>query len=99
MHETPDALEVFRSGGPRVGGVDVGRFGQPQFAAEAISQHTPKALDPAFGLRAVGGDQGDAQSFQSAAELGGLAFSSELFFDGPAIVVADEDAAVISVKS
>src|ERR1700692_2769702 len=59
-----------------VGGVDVDSFGQSQFAGEAILQHAPEALDAAFGLRAVGGDEGDAQLFQGAAELGGLAFSA-----------------------
>ena len=62
-------------------------------------QHAPKALDAAFGLGAVGGDEGDAELFQGTAELGGLAFSGELFFDGPAVVVADEDAAVILLKA
>ena len=37
--------------------------------------------------------------FQGAAELGGLAFSGELFFDGPEVVIADEDATVIAIKS
>jgi hypothetical protein len=58
-------------------------------------QHTPKALDAAFGLWAVGGDKGDAELFEGAAELRGLAFSNELFFGGPEIVVANEDGAVI----
>ena len=72
---------------------------QAEFAGEAILQHAPEALDAAFGLRTVGGDEGDAELFQSAAELGGLAFSGELFFDRPGVVVAHEDAAVIAVKS
>lgn len=82
-----------------VGGVDVGSFGEPQFAGEAILQHTPETLDAAFGLQTVGGDKGDAQLFQGAAELRGMAFFRELFFDRPGVVVADEDAAVIAVKS
>src|SRR5271169_2462340 len=82
-----------------VGGVDVGSLGQPQFAGEAILQHAPEALDATLGLRAVGGDEGDAQLFQGTAELSRLAFSGELFFHRPTVVMADEDAAVISVKS
>src|SRR5712664_4464532 len=82
-----------------VGGVDVRGFGKAQFAGEAILQHAPEPLDAAFGLRAVGGDEGDAELFQCAAELRRLAFSGELFFHCPAVVVADEDAAVITVKS
>ena len=35
---------------------------------------------------------------ESAAELSGLAFAGELFFDGPVVVVADEDAAAIAVE-
>jgi len=36
---------------------------------------------------------------QGATKLGGLTFSGELFLDGPAVIVADEDAAVITVES
>src|SRR5713226_94707 len=82
-----------------VGGVDVVSASQAEFAAQAILQHAPEALDATFGLRAVGGDEGDTELFQGAAELGGLAFASELFVDGPVVVVADEDAAVIAIKS
>ena len=35
---------------------------------------------------------------ESAAELSGLALAGELFFDGPVIVVANEDAAAIAVE-
>ena len=37
--------------------------------------------------------------FQGAAELRRLAFSRKLFFDGPVVVIADEDATVIAIKS
>src|SRR5260221_1331850 len=82
-----------------VGGVEVMSASKAEFAAQAILQHAPEALDAAFGLRAVGGDEGDAQLFQGATELGRLAFSGELFFDRPAVVVADEDTAVIAIES
>src|SRR6267143_43787 len=82
-----------------VGGIDVRRLSQAQFAGEAILQHAPEAFDAAFGLRTVGGDEGDAELFQGATELGGLALSSELFFHRPDVIVADEYAAVITVKS
>src|SRR5258708_14779388 len=82
-----------------VGGVDVRGLSQPQFAGEAILQYAPEALDATFGLRAVSGDEGDAELFQGATELSGVAFSGELFVDRPEVVVADEDAAVIPVKS
>src|SRR6266404_657290 len=78
-----------------IGGVQVHGSGQTQFAGEAILQHAPQALDPAFRLGAVGGDEGDAQLLQCTAELGGLAFSGQLFFHRPVVSVADEDAAVI----
>ncbi len=81
-----------------VGGVEVGSLSQAEFASEAILQHTPEAFDAAFGLWAVGGDEGDAELLEGATELGRLAFASELFFDRPAVVIADEDAAVIAVK-
>ena len=81
-----------------VGGVEVLSGVEAEFTAQAILQHAPEAFDAAFGLRAVGDDEGDAELFQRAAELGGLAFSGQLFFHGPKVVVADKDAAVIAVK-
>ncbi len=81
-----------------VGGVEVVSSSQAEFAAQAILQHAPEAFDAAFGLWAVGGDEGDAELIQGAAELGGLAFSGELFFHRPDVIVADEDAAVIAVE-
>ena len=71
---------------------------QAQFAAQTVLEHAPETFDAAFGLGAAGGDEGDTELLQSAAELSGLAFAGELFFDGPEVVVADEDAAVITVK-
>jgi len=49
-------------------------------------------------LRALGGNEGDAELIQCAAELGGLTFSGEFFFDRPVVVVANEDAAAIPVE-
>ena len=37
--------------------------------------------------------------FQGPAKLSRLAFSEELFFDRPTVVIADEDAAVITIES
>ena len=47
---------------------------------------------------AAGGDESDAELFESAAELSGLTFAGELFFHRPEVVVAHEDAAVIAIK-
>ncbi len=82
-----------------VGGVEIMSASKAEFTAQAILQHAPEAFDAAFSLGAMSGDEGDAELFQGAAELGRLAFASELFIDGPVVVVADEDAAVIAVKS
>ena len=82
-----------------VGGIEVMSTRKAEFTAQAILQHTPESLDAAFGLGTVGGDESDAELFQCAAELGGLAFSRELFFDRPGVVVADKDAAAITIKS
>lgn len=82
-----------------VGRVQIASLSQTEFAGEAVLQDAPEAFDAAFGLRAAGGNEGDAELIESAAELGGLAFSGELFFDGPEVVVAHEDAAVIAVES
>ena len=82
-----------------VGGIDLGCIGRADAAGETILQHTPKTLHTSLGLRAVGGDEGDAQLFQGPAKLSRLAFSEELFFDRPTVVIADEDAAVITIES
>jgi hypothetical protein len=71
-----------------VGRVDVNGFGQPQFAGETILEHPPKTLDAAFGLRAASRNESNAELFEGATELGGLAFSGELLFDGPVVIVA-----------
>jgi hypothetical protein len=82
-----------------VGRVDVVGLGQPQLACETILEHPPETLDAAFGLRAASRNESNAELFEGATELGGLTFSGELLFDGPVIIVADEDTAAISVKS
>jgi hypothetical protein len=84
---------------PGVSGVGITSSRQTEFAAQTILQDAPEAFDAAFGLRTAGGDEGDAELLQSATKLGGLAFAGELFLHRPGIVVAHEDAAVISVKS
>ncbi len=81
-----------------VGRVDIAGVGQTQFTAQAILQHAPEAFDTAFGLGRLRGNEGDAELSQGAAELGGLALAGEFFLDGPVIVIADEDAAAISVE-
>jgi len=81
-----------------VGGVQIAGLRQTELAGEAVLEHTPEAFDAALGLWTAGGDEGDAELFERAAELGGLTFSGELFFDGPKVVVAHEDAAVIAVE-
>ncbi len=57
-------------------------FGEPQFAGEAILQHTPETLDAPFGLRAVGGNEGDAELCQGPAELRGLELRRRDFAGG-----------------
>jgi hypothetical protein len=59
----------------------------------------PETLDTAFGLGTASGDEGNAELLEGATELRGLAFTGELFFDGPVVIVADEDTAAISVES
>src|SRR6266705_506243 len=72
---------------------------QAQFAGETILQHAPEALDAPFGLRALRGDEGDAELLESASELSGLALAGELFIDGPVLIIAHKDAAAIAVES
>jgi PAS domain S-box-containing protein len=58
-----------------VGRVQIVGLGQAEFAGEAILKHAPKAFDAAFGLRALGGDEGDAELLERATELRGLALA------------------------
>jgi hypothetical protein len=81
-----------------IGRIEIADASQPELAAQTILQHAPETLDAPLGLRALGGNEGDAQLIQCAAKLGGLAFSDEFFFDRPVVVVADENAAAIPVK-
>src|ERR1039457_358269 len=82
-----------------VGGVQIVDTGQTQLAGETILKGAPEAFDAALGLRTLGGDVGDAELIQGAAELGGLAATSELFFHRPVIVIADEDAVAITIET
>jgi hypothetical protein len=41
---------------------------------------------------------GDAELFLGAAELSGFAPASQLFFDGPMVIVASKDGVAISVE-
>ena len=86
------------AGQDAIGRVDVASSRQTEFAGEAVLEHAPEAFDAAFGLRALGGDEGDAELFKSAAELSGVALAGELFVERPVIVVAGEDAAAIAVE-
>src|SRR5713226_2963278 len=71
--------------------------GQTEFADEPILEHAPETFDTTLGLGRVGGDVGDPELLECAAELRGLAAASQLFFDGPVIVVADEDTVAVAV--
>ena len=81
-----------------VGRVQIVGLGQAEFTGEAILKDAPKAFDAAFGLRALRGDEGDAELLERATELRGLALAGELFVERPVIVVAGEDAAAIAVE-
>ena len=81
-----------------VGCRQIASVGETKLAGEAVLQHAPETLDAAFGLGALRGDEGDAELFQSATELRGLALAGKLFVDGPVLVVAGEDAAAIAVE-
>ncbi len=70
-----------------------------KLAGEAILKGSPEAFDTALGLGTLSGDVGDAELLESAAELRGLAAPRELFFHRPVIVIANEDAVVISVET
>src|ERR1019366_1137294 len=81
-----------------VGGIQITGARQAEFADQAILQHAPETFHAALGLGAVGSDVGDAELIQGAAELSGFALASQFFFDGPVVVVANEDAVAIAVE-
>ena len=56
-----------------IGGVQIVRTGQTQLAGEAILKGTPEVFDAALRLGTLGGNVGDAELIQSAAELRGFA--------------------------
>jgi hypothetical protein len=70
---------------PQTGAGQLASLGdeQPQLACETILEHASEAFDAAFGPRAASSNEGDAELLEGTTELGGLAFSGELFFDGP----------------
>ena len=82
-----------------IGGAQIVSTSQTQLAGEAILKGTPEAFDATLGLGTVGRDVGDAELIQGATELGGFTAAGELFFDGPVIVVANEDAVAIPVET
>ena len=81
-----------------IGGAQIASLSEAQLAAQTILEYAPETFDAAFGLGTASGDEGDAELFEGASELGGLTFSGELFFHRPEVVVAHEDAAVIAIE-
>ena len=82
-----------------VGGVQVVGTGQTQLAGEAILKSAPETFDAALRLRTLGSDVGDAELIQSAAELRGFPAARQLFFHGPMIIVANQDAVAVAVET
>src|SRR5271163_2415109 len=82
-----------------VGGVQVAGPREAEFAAQTILEDSPEAFDAAFSLCGLRRDEGHAELLEGAAELGGLAFSGEFFFESPAVVIAHEDGAAVAVES
>ena len=64
-----------------IGGIQIGGASQTQLTGKAILEGTPETFDAALGLGRVGGDVGDAQLSESAAELGRLSLAELLFLD------------------
>jgi hypothetical protein len=81
-----------------VGGVQIAGAGQAEFADQAILKNAPEAFDAALGLWRIRGDVGDAELLEGAAELSGFAFTSQLFFHRPMVIVANEDTVAIPVQ-
>jgi hypothetical protein len=81
------------------GGGQIGGAREAEFTGKAILKSAPQALDATLGLRAVGRNVGDAELRKSATELSRLAFSRELFFDRPVVIVAYEDAVLVPIEA
>jgi hypothetical protein len=60
-----------------------GGTGKAEFADQTVLASAPGAFDAPLGLGRVCGDLLDAEFFESASELGGSLFASELFGDSP----------------
>jgi|SRR5713226_2805250 len=89
--------------GEEVGEEGIGRLlvadtGEAEFDDETILQSAEEALDAPLGLGAGGGDPGDAEFVQHAADLGGGALALQLLGERPAgVSCAFEDAVPIGV--
>ena len=70
------------------GGRQIGCTREAEFTGMAILKSVPQTLDAALSLRAVGRNVSDTELRKSATELNRLAFSCELFFDRPVVVIA-----------
>jgi hypothetical protein len=82
-----------------IGGLQIGGARQTQFTGKTILEGAPETFDAALGLGGVSGNVGNTQLHQSAAELGRLSFTAELFVHRPVLIIANEDAMTISVEA
>lgn len=76
-----------------------GSASEAKFADQAVLKGPPGALDAALGLGRVGRELLDAEQFESASQLCGSLFSSELLGEGPVGIVALEDAVAVTVET
>ena len=97
MPLVPD--ELLGSRAPGFGGVARRTRKAAVVVGDEALQHTPEAFDATFGLRRLRGDEGDAELREGAAELSGLALTSEFLFERPMRIAANEDTAAIAVES
>src|ERR1700693_4155922 len=82
-----------------VGGVQIVRTGQAEFAGEAILKGAPEAFDAALGLGTVGGDVGDGELLQGATELCRLGGARGVVFLRSVVLVVQEDAVAIAIET
>jgi len=72
---------------------------QPQLDDEAVLKCLPQSLDPAFALRAEGGDVIDGEIVEHLAQMSGVLFSEELFLEAPLGIVTHENTRSITVDT
>ena len=86
-------------GKERVGLFHRGDGVESQLGHQSILKDGPHPFDPAFGLRALGGNEGNAEFLEDEAKVSGRLAAGQLLFERPVIVGADQRGEAIAIQS